>query len=131
MSGTPTNWSVVDNAEDWFRQQEKRGMHEARRPRVTSASDLLGPGFAPFAVPLLDWNAPETNFNGFFFSEPGAANSPDNTKTWIGLVIVTPTGHGLQQVWSHDTSGSAPLHYVRTSHTHVLEMTSYSAWAAV
>lgn len=126
--GGATNHPVVTTAEGWFRAQEKRTLHEERRPRITHARDLMGPGLAPQAVEVRDWNAEETTFNGFFYSEPGALHSPDPTADWIGMVIATPTGHGLQHVWKHSDSG-LPTHYVRTFHTHILETPIYSSWA--
>lgn len=125
--GGPTNHPIVTTAEGWFRSQEKRTLREERRPRVTHASDLLGPGIAPRAVQVQDWNSEETTFNGFFYSEPGALHSPDPAYDWIGQVIATPTGHGLQQVWQHSPTGPA-TQYVRTFHTHSLETPIYSAW---
>lgn len=101
MSGVPTNWRIIDNAGDWMRQHEKRAMHEARRPKVTHAADLMGPGLAPYAVEVKDWNAEETEFNGFFFSAPNALHSPDATMWWMGTSIAQVEGFGLQQVWDY------------------------------
>lgn len=129
--GGPTNHPIGDgDPSAWFRQQEKRTLREERRPRVTAASDILGPGFAPRAVQVNDWNAEEATFNGFFYSEAGAIHTP-GAGVWIGLVIATPTGHGLQQVWSHAVGGDTPpTRWTRSFHTHTGETTTYSAWSS-
>ena len=86
--GGQNSWRIPDDSmSDYMRQQEKRLLHEERRPLIRSAAALLGPGFAPFAVPLVDWNADETLFNGHFYSDAGAQNSPDILRAWIGTVL--------------------------------------------
>ena len=42
--GGPNGWRIRRHRLDWMREQEKRVLHEERRPMVTTASDLLGPG---------------------------------------------------------------------------------------
>ena len=81
-----------------MREIEKRILHEERRPNITTASDLFGPGIGPFSVFIQDWNAAETAFNGFFHSEPGAINTPDGEKYWMGTSQATVEGYGIQRV---------------------------------
>lgn len=120
---------IITDMEGWMRSTEKRLMHEERRPIVRRASDLLGPGFAPYAVQTLNWNSDETQFNGLFFSEVGAENSPDNSMFWIGSVTATRDGRGVQEVWTFD--GAEPLHYTRSWVTGNNPIPTWSAWTAV
>lgn len=92
------NWPVAQTQADWMRQQEKRVLHQERRPSAASASDLLGPGFGPTAVELVDWNSDEAAFNGFFWSGPGAINSPDPNAYWLGTIISQDQLFGVQQI---------------------------------
>lgn len=111
MSGTPRNGPVEETMSSWMRGQEKRVMREARRPQIKQATDLLGPGFGPQAIPLTDWNAEEARFNGFFTSEETAANTPDveGVDAWVG--ITTSQGlYGQQIVWAVGLPESQALH---------------------
>lgn len=93
------NWRIPQTADDWMRSQEKRIMREERRASPLSAADLLGPGMSSHAVELMDWDAEEATFNGFFFSREGALNSPDGDKAWVGQVIARDDLTGFQHVW--------------------------------
>lgn len=100
--GGANSWRVQITGEDYLRQQEKRLLHEERRPIIRQASDLLGPGAGPYAIMLQDWNAPEANFVGVFWSEANnVVNSPDDTLYWMGRTMGTSEGFGIQQVWEH------------------------------
>lgn len=125
----PRNHPEPESMGEWMNQRVKREMHEARRPVIRRASDLLGPGFGPYAIEVRDWNSEETTFNGFYFSEPGALHSPDFDLIWLGLCIGTPIGHGVQQLFSHAISGDVPPErYIRSFHTHGTETPIFSAW---
>lgn len=87
---------------DLLREYERRDMHEARRPAPSSAADLLGPGLAPQAVQLSDWSDDSIGFTGFYYSQPGALNSPDPALFWIGTSITDPAGTGVQRVTAYD-----------------------------
>lgn len=123
--GTPKDWPHSIDMGDWMRQQEKRTMREERRPHVTKASDIMGPGIAPRAVVITDWNSETArSFNGFFYSAIGADNSPDDTKAWLGLTL--STGDHIQQVaWSHGVG--VVEGFVRTGHEHNASA-EFSAW---
>lgn len=125
----PNGHRIVQSMDDWMRSTEKRLGHEERRPIVRRASDLLGPGFAPYAVHTVNWNSEETQFNGLFYSETGAENTPDNSMTWIGTVIATRDGRGVQEVWNFD--GPEPLHYTRSWTTGNNPIPTWTAWTAV
>lgn len=126
MGGT-NNWAIDIDANDYLRSMEKRVLHEERRPQVRSASDLLGPGFAPYAVQTNDWNAEATARQGFWWSAPGALNSPDGTKTWIGIVQASADGSGNQEL-HEQINGSPPAHKIRTFWM-AGGVRNYSAWA--
>lgn len=92
----PSNWAIATNAQEYLRGQEKRLGSEERRPIVRKASDILGPGFGPYAIETFDWNSIETAFNGFWFSQAGAANAPDAIHDWVGHTIGRVEGAGIQ-----------------------------------
>lgn len=100
-------------AEDLLKRMQVTTLYEGRRSVPRVASDLLGPGIASKAVRTMDWNADELAFNGMFYSEPGAQNSPDPARYWIGLVEVTPTGFGAQRVWEYRNPANGPLERIR------------------
>lgn len=97
MGGANT-WRGQITGEDWMRDMEKRVLHEERRPAISTASDLMGPGLGPFSVEVTDWNSATTVFNGMLHSLPGAYNSPDATRFWMGTNQATGDGSGLQRV---------------------------------
>lgn len=80
-----------------MREVEKRVLHEERRPQIRTASDILGPGIAPYCVRLEDWSADETLFNGFWYTEPGAFNQPVADRYWMGYSLATEAGFGLER----------------------------------
>lgn len=96
--GGANNWPQAQTMADWMRQAEKRQLNSERRPQITQPSDILGPGIGPFSIQLFDWNADEAAFNGFWWSEPGAINSPDplNSKWFMGWSQGNEDGFGLQ-----------------------------------
>ena len=109
-----------------MRQQEKRVAHEERRPIIHSASDIMGPGLAPHAVEISDWNGEETLFNGIFTSNPnsGTQHSPDPTQHWVGVSYATVDGIGYQQVWNDDDPA---VSYHRTFTT-TGDSTDFNGW---
>lgn len=97
------NWPTPTpgNPGQWFSDTEKRMRHQESQPVPKVASDLLGPGLAAHAVRLADWNSPEANFNGFWYSFPGDLHSPDSTLHWIGETVNDGNGFGIQKAWNH------------------------------
>lgn len=81
-------------------------LHEQRRPIVRKAADILGPGFAPFATVITDWNSDEAAFNGYFWSAAAAdSNAPDTTSIWMGH-CVSNGQYGWQQVLAVDPAAT-------------------------
>lgn len=96
MGASDNNWTVPTDLGTYLDQQARRQGQEERRPQIRKASDLLGPGFAPFAVPVDDLDDDVAAFNGLFITAPGAANTPDITKWWVGETIATQANGGTQ-----------------------------------
>lgn len=97
------NRRPIVTGSDWMRNVERRLLSQERRPVHASAAALLGPGIASQAVLISDWNNEVIGYNGFFYSQPGAINSPDSTMHWIGSSVVDADGAGIQQVVSYVT----------------------------
>lgn len=132
--GGQTNWPVPTEANGLLGQMQRRTLAQERRPQFRTASDFMGPGFAPKAVRLLDWNDDATAFNGLFFSEPGAQNSPDVTRYWMGLVEGNSDGYGTMRVLEYrngaDTS-TTPDEWVRTFASVSGTLRTYGPWMRV
>ena len=111
--GGVNNGTTMITMDDWMRLMEKRILHEERRPLVRSASDIMGPGLAPTAVQLLDWNDPASAFNGLYWSAPGAINSPEVNTAWMGLSQVSEDGSGYQWVTDYAGTSLPPVVYMR------------------
>lgn len=123
-----TNWNQPTNAGDYFRQIDKQMDRQERRPSLRQASDILGPGFGPYAQQVVDWNSDTAAFTGFFYSEPGAVNSPDALVWHIGQVISIPGGFGIQRVWQfHETDWPLPI-WERRFNNFSGSGRTYSAW---
>jgi hypothetical protein len=129
--GGQNSWRIAEDMDDYLRQQEKRLAYTERIPVIRSAGALLGPGIAPFAVFVNDWNEDVTSFNGIFYSEPGAINSPDGTKYWMGQVMATDEGFGMMNVWEFRDGGLPPANYIRTFGTTGSALRTFSAWTVV
>jgi hypothetical protein len=119
---------------DLMRDLQKRIMHDQRRPAVTSAKDLLGPGFGPYVVEIFDWDQDSATYNGLWYSQPGATNSPLNDNYWMGMTEGTSNGFGLQWATRYrvDSGPWIPDMYVRRFYTPVDGVRrSYSNWQMV
>jgi len=130
--GGANSWRAPQDAADWMREVEKRILHEERRPNIRTASDLMGPGLSPYSILINDWNAAETNFNGFFHTDPGALHTPDSTRYWMGTSQATPEGFGLQRVTEYQggrTDATWPrLTYIRKFFTPPGTQRQFSVW---
>lgn len=125
------NYPVVTDPEDYFRQNEKRLMHQERRPIVRRPSDLLGPGIAAYAVEIAHWDVDDATFNGTFWTQPGDTGAPDLTHWWVGQVQATNDGFGIQQVMTfHDSAFFPPITYRRQFYDPGNGNISYSAWVS-
>lgn len=115
-----------------MREVEKRILHEERRPNIRTASDIMGPGLGPYSVWINDWNADETAFNGMFHTDPGALNTPDGTRYWMGTSQATSEGYGFQRVTEYrdgNTTLNWPrLTYLRKFFTPPGTQRQFSAW---
>jgi hypothetical protein len=145
------DWRIPTDAETQWSHTQKRLMRQERRPSVTSASQLLGPGAAPFAVLLNDWNDEAATFNGTYFTEPDAANLPpdstydaEDTSTWRWWLGETfGYSDGDDQRWGFqrltrvrvaaDTSGAPPVDWTeyRRRFFTTGDLVAYTAWEAV
>lgn len=98
----------ITDMDGWMRDKERRTTRQERRPAPRTAQELLGPGIGPSAILVADWNDDVTTFNGMFYSQVGAINTPDPTHAWIGLSLVDADGNGLQRVqrYGADVGGS-------------------------
>lgn len=124
----PGNHRIITNASDWMRDIERRLTHEERRPRVSQASDLMGPGLGPHAVQTNDWSGPDTEFNGYFYSPPGTRNAPDGTRWWMGYSITQADGFGVQHVWDYRGTTS-PVEAKTRRFSFTGGMRVFSTWA--
>jgi hypothetical protein len=98
------NWPVPRTFEDTLRAQQRRLMHEERRPLVRNAADLMGPSLGPRAILVVDWNTDEAAFNGILYSSPGAQNSPDGAAYWMGWTAANDGGYGIQHLFEFRTT---------------------------
>lgn len=95
-------WPVAETMSDLLGQQERRMGIEERRPRVTKASDLLGPLAGPQAILVDNLNSDLATFNGWIVVPPGAFGSPDTGKWWIGWIVTSEEG-GTQMLTTMKT----------------------------
>lgn len=104
------NWNTAQDMSTWMRHMEKRVMSQERRPVVSEAADLLGPGAGPYAVHISDWNDEATTFNGTYFSDPadGQINSPNDAWCWMGETFGTEEGFGWQRLTRYKLDPSNP-----------------------
>lgn len=126
------SWHPVISMDDWMRQQEKRTLHQERRPHVTQASDLLGPGAGPYAIQIWDWNDDAAAFNGIFFANPddGQVHSPDDSAFWIGETFGTEDGVGFQRLTEIFPDGTVgTVRVKRRQFITPAGLRVYSAWA--
>jgi hypothetical protein len=122
---------IPQDAGDLVRNLQRRIGALERRGGVSNIKQYLGFGIAPHARRIMNWNDVNIFNNGWYFSDPDALNSPDGTKMWVGQVIATHSGPGIQMVWEHGGVG-APANYIRQFHSHTsTDPPSYTAWTLV
>ena len=126
------NWRMGVDADDQLRFNEKRLMHEERRPFVREASSLLGPGFGQYAIRTFDWNQPDCLSNGFWYSVANQVlNSPDNALYWMGITEGHADGNGVQRVrqYQFTTFDVEPIReYNRRFWTDSLGVLQFGTW---
>jgi len=113
MANPSSSWPVSQDLSQYVGDNERRVAALERRTRIPKASQILGPGIAPWAVRLFDWNDDTTLYNGIFYSELGALNSPNSTKRWIGTSYATAEGSGVQEVVEFGDGVTAPEEWRR------------------
>lgn len=118
--GHESGWAPPTNFIELQRDMNRRLDQLQRRNRTPRASDIMGPGLAARARRVLDWHATETSFNGLFYSQPGALNSPDPDVAWIGQSIATALGSGtliVRELAGQDYDGSSPRRFAQAFRT--------------
>lgn len=112
MGAAESNSPVPVSGADFFSQQAKAQQYQSRRPQITSAAQLLGPGFGPFAVPTTNWNADICTYSGSFSmvaptssANATAVNAPADADTTdmpglVGLIgtVVSDSVFGGRQI---------------------------------
>lgn len=129
MAGARTD-RIATNFPDKYRQLEKTVMRDAQRPQPRVAADFMGPVLGPKAVEIRDWNEEAALFNGIVWSPGTALNVPDDTRSWIGRIMGTPLGFGIQEAYTlYEESETLDI-YIRQFYTPVAE-TFFTAWTLV
>jgi hypothetical protein len=88
----PTNWPIVTDADAYFRHNEKRLLHEQRRP-IVGHGNIVGAGISPEANEVDDWDDDVCATNGYFRSAQGIPNAPASYSFnpegyyWLGHVV--------------------------------------------
>lgn len=96
-------WRTDTNAGDYFLHQQKQLQIADRRPVVKKASDLVGPGIGAGAVRITDFNDLLATFNGYFSALAGAYAAPNETDSFVGIVVSDSELGGHQQFTSQET----------------------------
>lgn len=115
---------------DKYRQLEKAVMRDGQRAQPRHAADFMGPVFGPKAVEIRDWNDEAARFNGIVWSPGTALNVPDDTRSWIGRIMGTPDGFGIQEAYTLYEEAETLDIYIRQFYTPVAE-TFFTAWSLV
>lgn len=130
MSGGANGWNIPQDMSTYLDQQDRRLGHEERRPRVTKAADLLGPISGPKAIQVDDLNGDLTDFNGWIVAPPGAANSPDSNKWWVGWVTASTEG-GVMLLATFQTEDQPHQMWTRSWDILISGGRSFSNWTEV
>jgi hypothetical protein len=103
----PTNWPIVTDGEGYLRHNEKRLLHEQRRP-VVGHGNIVGPGFSANANQIDDFNDDVAATNGYFWATHDTPNGPpehiDSEIDYIWLIHSIsrgnddPTGVGVNGI---------------------------------
>lgn len=133
------SWRIPTDFTMWMQQIEKRIMRQERRPSITNATQILGPGAGPYAVLVNDWNDEACTFNGIFYSEPGALNAPDaafpaqSTRYWMGETFGTEDKYGFQRLTRFRLSPDGPGSWneYRRRFYPTGDLYAYTAWEIV
>jgi hypothetical protein len=118
----------------WMRDVSRRLTALETRAPVSAALNLLGPGIDSSAALVNDWNDDTIYYNGYYYSEAGADNAPDEVNRWLGLVLIDTTGSGYQLLVAVPESGDDVSAWTHTHKHRVFNTPSeatrvYSPWA--
>jgi hypothetical protein len=88
----PTNWPIVTDGENYLRHNEKRLLHEQRRP-IVGHGNIVGPGISRHANQIDDFNDDVAATNGFYWAWNGTPNCPpgiagEDEESYVWLVNV-------------------------------------------
>lgn len=126
MGTSMSGWSPPATGIDLISDMSRDVDQMRRRTRPPRAGQILGPGVAPQAVRIVDWNGDETLFNGFFYSELGALNGPNPAKRWMGTSEVTTDREGVQLV--HEMGAVDGQVWRRTFTADVAGVRTFNPW---
>lgn len=107
------DWRIEINAQDYFGHQKKKLELADRRPVIRRASDLVGPGIAATAVRVTDYNDLLATYNGYYASDVGALNAPNDTEAFVGAVSADAGLGGVQTLWGFTTGDSFTRAFTR------------------
>jgi hypothetical protein len=98
-----SNWRISQSFYDWTMGVEKRLMHEERRKPPPEDGHTYVDGLGAWAIRVYDWDDLMAQTNGYWYSEPGAVNSPDPAagSFFMGETHVDDYGFGWQQVMEY------------------------------
>lgn len=105
MSGQMNGWPIAATPVDILADMSRQVDELTRRTRPGRPGVILGPGLSPKSLRIVDWNGSETTFNGFYYSDEGALNSPDDTKRWIGTVRLDEALSGVMDLVEFGADG--------------------------
>lgn len=82
-------WMIGVDAAVYAQHLEKRMSSQERRPVVHNASDLLGPGFAPYVIDVNDFGETDDRalITGFYTAVAGLSDAPEATDPYVFQTI--------------------------------------------
>jgi microcystin-dependent protein len=90
------DWRITTDSDDYFQGQKKQGQNNNRRPQITKAADLVGPGIGLYCTRITDFDNLLATFNGYFSADVAAANAPNDTSQFVGQVVSDEVIGGTQ-----------------------------------
>lgn len=122
------DWRIETDGLDYFRSQKKTLEVADRRPVIRKASDLVGPGIGANTTSITNFNDLLATFNGYYSSEPGADNAPNETEAFVGQVISDALVGGTQVFTGLESETEYRRTFARS--TEDPEALSWSPWRA-
>lgn len=109
---------IPQDGRDVISDHSRRIIALERRRGVSNIEAYVGNGIAPYARLITDWNDVSLLQNGWYMSDILTVNSPDETKQFLGHVVVARSGHGIMEVWEHSDGLGTPSKFTRQFHYH-------------